>query len=84
MVGLQMKSSFFRPIEEDRYVIAQANAEVTDTGNFLRDAISARKGREFVLVPPHEINYMDVSRNSLSVSQRLLFLSSRTMTRTGP
>ena len=39
---------FLSAIEEDRYVIAQANAEVTDTGDFLRDVISARKGGEFV------------------------------------
>src|SRR6058998_1599936 len=45
---------FLSAIEEDRYVIAQANAEVTETGDFLRDVISARKGGEFVLVPPDE------------------------------
>jgi DNA-directed RNA polymerase subunit beta len=64
---------FLSAIEEDRYVIAQANAEVTDTGNFLRDVISARKGGEFVLVPPHEINYMDVSPKQLvSVAASLI------------
>jgi DNA-directed RNA polymerase subunit beta len=64
---------FLSAIEEDRYVIAQANAEVTDTGDFLRDVISARKGGEFVLVPPHEINYMDVSPKQLvSVAASLI------------
>jgi DNA-directed RNA polymerase subunit beta len=64
---------FLSAIEEDRYVIAQANAEVTDTGSFLRDVISARKGGEFVLVPPHEINYMDVSPKQLvSVAASLI------------
>jgi DNA-directed RNA polymerase subunit beta len=64
---------FLSAIEEDRYVIAQANAEVTETGNFLRDVISARKGGEFVLVPPHEINYMDVSPKQLvSVAASLI------------
>src|ERR1043166_900831 len=64
---------FLSAIEEDRYVIAQANAEVTDTGDFIRDVISARKGGEFVLVPPHEINYMDVSPKQLvSVAASLI------------
>src|SRR5438128_1442848 len=64
---------FLSAIEEDRYVIAQANAEVTDTGDFLRDVISARKGGEFVLVPPSEINYMDVSPKQLvSVAASLI------------
>jgi DNA-directed RNA polymerase subunit beta len=64
---------FLSAIEEDRYVIAQANAEVADTGDFLRDVISARKGGEFVLVPPHEINYMDVSPKQLvSVAASLI------------
>jgi len=64
---------FLSAIEEDRYVIAQANAEVTDAGDFLRDVISARKGGEFILVPPHEINYMDVSPKQLvSVAASLI------------
>src|SRR5438093_5539284 len=64
---------FLSAIEEDRYVIAQANAEVTETGDFIRDVISARKGGEFVLVPPNEINYMDVSPKQLvSVAASLI------------
>lgn len=64
---------FLSAIEEDRYVIAQANAEVTEDGHFLRDLISARKGGEFVLVPPHEIHYMDVSPKQLvSVAASLI------------
>src|SRR5262250_609704 len=64
---------FLSAIEEDRYVIAQANAEVAETGEFIRDAVSARKGGEFVLVPPSEINYMDVSPKQLvSVAASLI------------
>src|SRR6266581_1845367 len=64
---------FLSAIEEDRYVIAQANAEVAETGDFIRDAVSARKGGEFVLVPPSEINYMDVSPKQLvSVAASLI------------
>lgn len=64
---------FLSAIEEDRYVIAQANVEITEAGNFLREAISARKGGEFILVPPDEINYMDVSPKQLvSVAASLI------------
>ncbi len=64
---------FLSAIEEDRYVIAQANVEVADTGAFVRDVISARKGGEFVLVPPAEIHYMDVSPKQLvSVAASLI------------
>ena len=64
---------FLSAIEEDRYVIAQASAEVTADGNFVRDLISARSGGEFILVPPTEINYMDVSPKQLvSVAASLI------------
>ena len=64
---------FLSAIEEDRYVIAQANVEVSETGDFIRDVISARKGGEFVLVPPTEIHYMDVSPKQLvSVAASLI------------
>jgi DNA-directed RNA polymerase subunit beta len=64
---------FLSAIEEDRYIIAQANAEVTPDGHFVRELISARSGGEFVLAPPTEINYMDVSPKQLvSVAASLI------------
>ncbi len=64
---------FLSAIEEDRYVIAQANAEITGDGDFVRDLISARHGGEFVLVPPPRIDYMDVSPKQLvSVAASLI------------
>ena len=64
---------FLSAIEEDRYVIAQANAEVTKKGEFVQDVISARSGGEFVLIPPSEINFMDVSPKQLvSVAASLI------------
>jgi DNA-directed RNA polymerase subunit beta len=47
--------------EEEKYIIAQANAAVDTNGNFLSDKIEARHGEDFVLVPPASIQYMDVS-----------------------
>ena len=64
---------FLSAIEEDQYVIAQANAEVTEKGEFVQDVISARGGGEFVLTPPSEINFMDVSPKQLvSVAASLI------------
>ena len=64
---------FLSAIEEDRYVIAQANAEVTEDGHFVRDLISSRRGGEFIFVPPDGIDYMDVSPKQLvSVAASLI------------
>jgi DNA-directed RNA polymerase subunit beta len=64
---------FLSAIEEDRYAIAQANAEITDEGNFVRELISARRGGEFIFVPPEQVDYMDVSPKQLvSVAASLI------------
>jgi DNA-directed RNA polymerase subunit beta len=64
---------FLSAIEEDRYVIAQANAEISETGEFARDLIQARRGGEFILVPPSGVDYMDVSPKQLvSVAASLI------------
>ena len=64
---------YLSAIEEDQYVIAQANAEVTEKGEFVQEVVSARNGGEFVLTPPGEINYMDVSPKQLvSVAASLI------------
>lgn len=64
---------FLSAIEEDHYVIAQANAAITEEGEFVRELISSRKGGEFVLVPPSDIDYMDVSPKQLvSVAASLI------------
>ena len=51
--------------DEDRYVIAQANAPLNDDGTFANDAIRARIGGDVPLVPPDEIDYMDVAPNQI-------------------
>jgi DNA-directed RNA polymerase subunit beta len=64
---------FLSAIEEDRYVIAQANAEISEKGEFVRDLIQARRGGEFILVPPGGVDYMDVSPKQLvSVAASLI------------
>ena len=56
---------FLTALEEEQFVIAQANAEIDRTGKFVQERVSARKGGEFRMVPPEELHYMDVSPKQL-------------------
>jgi DNA-directed RNA polymerase subunit beta len=56
---------FLTALEEERYVIAQANAELDKHNKFVRHLISARKGGEFKMVPPEAVHFMDVSPKQL-------------------
>ncbi len=47
--------------EEERYVIAQANAELDDNSRFVHDRIMVRVLGDFRETPPEEVQYMDVS-----------------------
>ena len=59
--------------EEDRNVIAQANAQMDEAGRFLNERVSARKTGEFKLVPAEEVGYIDVSPKQLvSVAASLI------------
>ncbi len=52
-------------LEEEQFVIAQANAGLDRHGRFVQDRVSARKGGEFRMVPPEEVHFMDVSPKQL-------------------
>ncbi|MCV2395576.1 DNA-directed RNA polymerase subunit beta [Actinotalea sp. M2MS4P-6] len=60
--------------DEDRHVIAQANAPVHGDGRFVEDAVLVRvKGGEVELVPPNAVDYMDVSpRQMVSVATAMI------------
>jgi DNA-directed RNA polymerase subunit beta len=60
--------------EEDRHVIAQANAELDSRGRFTDERVLVRKkGSEVDYVPPEEIDYMDVSpKQIVSVATSLI------------
>jgi DNA-directed RNA polymerase subunit beta len=47
--------------DEDRYVIAQANAPLNDRREFVRPRASCRHHGDFQFSPPHEIDFMDVA-----------------------
>ncbi len=60
--------------DEDRYVIAQANAKLGDNNQFVDPRILVRAGRgEVAFVPPEEIHYMDVSpKQMVSIATALI------------
>ncbi|MEN1968926.1 DNA-directed RNA polymerase subunit beta [Lentibacillus sp. N15] len=47
--------------EEDNYVVAQANADLSDDGTFMSEEVLARFRGENTAVPKEQIDYMDVS-----------------------
>ncbi len=64
---------YLSAMEEGRYTIAQANAELDATGRFTADLVSCRSGGDFVMSRPEDINFMDVSPKQLvSVAAALI------------
>ncbi|MDR7460293.1 MAG: DNA-directed RNA polymerase subunit beta [Armatimonadota bacterium] len=59
--------------EEDRYIIAQANAPVDEDGRLRGPRVTARHGSEIVVVPPEQVHFMDVSpKQIVSVATALI------------
>ncbi|WP_203964022.1 DNA-directed RNA polymerase subunit beta [Actinocatenispora thailandica] len=60
--------------EEDRYVIAQANAPLAEDGSFTESTVLVRrKGGEFEAVAPGVVDYIDVSpRQMVSVATAMI------------
>src|SRR5215475_6836640 len=64
---------YLSALDEERLAIAQANAPLDEEGRFLRETVQSRKGGEFVVVPPADVQMMDVSPNQLvSVAASLI------------
>ncbi|MBN9413699.1 MAG: DNA-directed RNA polymerase subunit beta [Candidatus Paracaedimonas acanthamoebae] len=59
--------------EEGRYAIAQASAAMDNKGKLLEDFVSCRKGGDFTIAPPSDIQFIDVSPKQLvSVAASLI------------
>jgi DNA-directed RNA polymerase subunit beta len=52
--------------EEDRFIIAQANAPLDKHGKFVRTRVLCRQRGDFPLLPPKMIDYMDVAPEQLT------------------
>ncbi|MAJ24057.1 MAG: DNA-directed RNA polymerase subunit beta [Rickettsiales bacterium] len=64
---------YLSAIDEDKYCIAQANAPLTKTNEFVRDLVSCRKDGDFIMSTTDKIDYMDVSPKQLvSVAASLI------------
>ena len=56
---------YYSALEEERHVIAQANAVVTDDNDLEGPLVACRNKGEFMQLPPEQITLMDVSPNQL-------------------
>ena len=64
---------YMSAMEEGRYTIAQANAELDENGRFVSDLINCRRGNDFILARASDIDYIDVSPKQLvSVATALI------------
>lgn len=58
---------------EETYVIAQANAPLTDDSKFVNDKVMVRYRADFLEVPKEEVQYMDVSpKQVISIAAGLI------------
>jgi DNA-directed RNA polymerase subunit beta len=51
--------------EEEKFVIAQANARTDDEGHFLDNLVSVRQSGNFKILPKEQVHYIDVSPKQL-------------------
>ncbi len=64
---------YLSAIEEGRYIIAQANARVDESGRLMDELISIRHMNEFGVATPDKVQYMDVSpKQTVSVAASLV------------
>ncbi len=64
---------YLSAIDEEKYVIAQANAPIDKDGRFLEEHVPVRKAGDYTTRRPEEIQYMDVSpKQVISVSASLI------------
>ena len=64
---------YLSAIEEGRYTVAQANAELDKAGRFVEDLVSCRVSGEFAMARREDIDYIDVSPKQLvSVASALI------------
>ena len=59
--------------EEEGHIIGQGNAPLREDGSFIRDNVKCRQNAEFPVVPPSDVDLMDVSPQQIaSVSAGLI------------
>ncbi|CAH1669075.1 MAG: DNA-directed RNA polymerase subunit beta [Chelatococcus sp.] len=65
--------AYLSAMEESKYYVAQANADIDTTGKLTEDLVVCRRAGDVVVVPPDRVDYMDVSPKQLvSVAAALI------------
>ncbi|MCX8148640.1 DNA-directed RNA polymerase subunit beta [Thermaurantimonas aggregans] len=73
VVKLDEKPVYLSAEEEEGKVIAQANAPISDSGEFTNQKIKARLEGDFPIVEPSEVHFMDMAPNQIaSISASLI------------
>ncbi|MBI2279354.1 MAG: DNA-directed RNA polymerase subunit beta [Bacteroidetes bacterium] len=65
-VGLDKDVIYLSAEEEEKKIIAQANAVIDDKGNFLSDKVKSRLEGDFPVTEPENIHLMDVAPNQIA------------------
>ncbi|HEX2254770.1 MAG TPA: DNA-directed RNA polymerase subunit beta [Thermoanaerobaculia bacterium] len=72
-VDVEPHAFYLSAWEEEKYIIAQANAEVDVRGHLVSDRVIARAGGDFITVERDRVDYMDISPKQLvSVAAALI------------
>ena len=59
--------------EEEKHIIGQGNAPLNDDGTFIREVVKCRQDADFPVVPPSQVDLMDVAPQQIaSVSAGLI------------
>ena len=57
---------YYTAEEEENLIVAQGNAPLDEKGNFIRNKVKSRKGADFPVISPDEVNLMDVSPSQIA------------------
>ena len=64
-VLIDEKASYLSAEEEDDKIIAQSNAPIDDKGKFKGERVKCREEGDFPILPPNDVQYMDVAPNQI-------------------
>ena len=57
---------YYSAEEEEGKIIGQGNAPLTDEGNFIRKVVKCRKDADYPVVPPEQVDLMDVAPQQIA------------------
>jgi DNA-directed RNA polymerase subunit beta len=72
-IEVEPQAFYLTAWEEEKYIVAQANAQTDERGHLVQDRVIARAGGDFVTVERDRVDYLDVSPKQLvSVAAALI------------